>query len=472
MLAQKWNKAWLSACVSLVCAILVDAATAAEIQPWDAGLGIGLVKPGSKRNLDNGAAGLLTLGYRLDERWGGELFGIVSSNNGKTGFADSDISMLGLRGLYHFYDESSAWTPYLDFGAGRTRLKPGTSETSALVGAGVKRVLRDHLFLRGEINAHRGFDSKATDVSAFVGVGWQWGGNKAQPAPTPMPVAAAAPADSDGDGVPDAQDQCPNTPKGTQVDVRGCPIDGDSDGDDVADSLDKCPNTPKGVKVDASGCPIDSDGDGVPDYLDKCPNTPKGVKVDAAGCPIDIDSDGDGVADSRDKCPGTPKGAKVNAMGCLLDSDGDGVPDFLDKCPNTPAGSKVDANGCTLKLSEKVSISLKLNFDSGKSAFKAEFSAEILRVADFMLQYPSTSVVIEGHTDNVGDTSSNQKLSQRRAESVAQSLVHDHGIAAARVKAMGYGQSRPIADNKTAEARAANRRVTAVIEEVIAREVR
>jgi len=92
------------------------------------------------------------------------------------------------------------------------------------------------------------------------------------------------------------------------------------------------------------GTAADSDGDGVADYMDKCPNTPKGTAVDAKGC--SLDSDGDGVADDMDKCPDTPKGATVDANGCPLDSDGDGVPDYLDKCPNTPQGATVNSMGC------------------------------------------------------------------------------------------------------------------------------
>lgn len=58
----------------------------------------------------------------------------------------------------------------------------------------------------------------------------------------------------------------------------------DSDGDGVNDDLDQCPNTPKGVEVDAKGCCLDTDGDGVPDHADKCPNTPAGAKVNQCGC--------------------------------------------------------------------------------------------------------------------------------------------------------------------------------------------
>ncbi len=89
--------------------------------------------------------------------------------------------------------------------------------------------------------------------------------------------------DSDGDGVPDAEDACPGTPKGVEVDILGCPIDSDKDG--VPDYIDKCSGTPPEVIVDENGCPLDEDKDGVPDYLDICPGTPPGEKVNQRGCP-------------------------------------------------------------------------------------------------------------------------------------------------------------------------------------------
>lgn len=98
---------------------------------------------------------------------------------------------------------------------------------------------------------------------------------------------------------------------------------------------------------ECTGEVVDSDGDGVPDSDDNCPNTPAGAKVDAKGC--QLDSDGDGVVDGADKCPSTPAGAKVDANGCQLDSDKDGVVDEADKCPNSPADKPVDADGCTIE---------------------------------------------------------------------------------------------------------------------------
>ncbi len=96
-------------------------------------------------------------------------------------------------------------------------------------------------------------------------------------------------ADSDHDGVPDVDDNCPDTPQGVVVNELGCPLD--SDGDGVYDYQDECPDTPQGVEVDGVGCPLDTDGDGVFDYQDICPDTPADFSVDAKGCPMPISID-------------------------------------------------------------------------------------------------------------------------------------------------------------------------------------
>ncbi len=146
-------------------------------------------------------------------------------------------------------------------------------------------------------------------------------------------VAFFGVTDSDGDGVRDSQDACPDTPKGVDVDMFGCPLDSDKDG--VPDYLDNCNDTPAGVLVDKSGCPLDSDNDGVPDYLDNCPDTPAGIPVNSLGCVKD--SDNDNVPDYEDKCPDTPQGVKVDSTGCPEDLNKNGIPDYLEKEENTQA---------------------------------------------------------------------------------------------------------------------------------------
>ena len=83
-------------------------------------------------------------------------------------------------------------------------------------------------------------------------------------------------------------------------------------------------------------------------------------------------------------------------------------------------------------------------------------------MADFLAEYITAKAVIEGHTDSQGSESYNQKLSFKRANSVRDYLIANYGIAPHRLTAEGYGESRPIADNKTAEGRQRNRRVVAV----------
>lgn len=146
-----------------------------------------------------------------------------------------------------------------------------------------------------------------------------------------------------------------------------------------------------------------------------------------------------------------------------LDSDGDGVLDSLDKCPNTPKGIKVDRTGCPVAIPEKVSITLLVEFDFDKSVVKPQYHNDIEKVANFLKAYPETKGVFEGHTDSVGTDEYNMKLSERRADSVKKYLVEKFNIDAARVSTEAYGESRPVASNKTDEGRQRNRRVVANI---------
>ncbi len=111
-----------------------------------------------------------------------------------------------------------------------------------------------------------------------------------------------------------------------------------------------------------------------------------------------------------------------------------------------------------------VRVELDVKFDFDKSAVRPESYSEIKNLADFMKQYPQTTTVVEGHTDSVGTEQYNQRLSDRRAKAVRTVLVDDYGIAPNRVGAVGYGETRPIADNATEQGRQLNRRVEAEVE--------
>ncbi|MFI0471097.1 OmpA family protein [Halomonas sp. HMF6819] len=186
----------------------------------------------------------------------------------------------------------------------------------------------------------------------------------------------------------------------------------------------------------------------------QCPTygeVPAGVATDAQGCPLD--SDNDGVPDYRDQCPGTPAGVQVDAVGCPLDSDNDGVPDYRDQCPNTPAGVEVNALGCEESV---VLQNVNFEFDSARLTPGAE---QVLNgVAERLVSNQGVRVSIAGHTDSVGSNQYNMQLSQERAESVARYL-NQRGVPASDMRAVGYGEERPIATNDTDAGRAQNRRV-------------
>lgn len=113
------------------------------------------------------------------------------------------------------------------------------------------------------------------------------------------------------------------------------------------------------------------------------------------------------------------------------------------------------------KINKDGFVPLYINFETAKSIIKPESQAIIDQLTEMLKQNPSLKISIEGHTDNVGGDKTNLPLSEARAKSVMQALVAN-GIAASRLTAKGWGQSRPMADNNTAEGRAKNRRVEIV----------
>lgn len=144
------------------------------------------------------------------------------------------------------------------------------------------------------------------------------------------------------------------------------------------------------------------------------------------------------------------------------DSDGDGIPDSRDQCPGTSAGTRVNGFGCV--RGEKVQMQLVVHFATGKSEISPSSHAELARIADLLEKNPKASVRIEGHTDSVGSKALNMKLSDQRAKAVAKYLVDKFSLSSTRVKGQGYGPTKPVESNDTAEGRAKNRRVIAVFE--------
>ncbi|MBN2497197.1 MAG: OmpA family protein, partial [Deltaproteobacteria bacterium] len=224
---------------------------------------------------------------------------------------------------------------------------------------------------------------------------------------------------------------------------KGCPW-GDADEDGVTDNIDKCPQE-KGA-ADNAGCPWgDSDEDGLLDNVDKCPQDAedKDGFEDDDGCP-DPDNDKDGIPDKDDKCP-----LEAEVINGFRDDDG---------CPDK--GRVV-----VIVRKEKIEILQKIYFATGKAVIRSRSFSLLNQVALTMKAHMEIKKIrIEGHTDSQGSDKYNLNLSQKRAEAVRKYLV-DKGVAAERLDAVGYGESRPIAPNRTARGREKNRRVEFVIVE-------
>ncbi|SEH74251.1 Outer membrane protein OmpA [Stutzerimonas xanthomarina] len=113
---------------------------------------------------------------------------------------------------------------------------------------------------------------------------------------------------------------------------------------------------------------------------------------------------------------------------------------------------------------EAVRVELDVKFDFDKATVREDAYDDIEVLADFMKQYDQTSTTVEGHTDSIGTDAYNQRLSTQRAQAVRDALVNRYGVEADRLEAVGYGESRPVADNSTDQGRAINRRVEASVE--------
>jgi len=116
---------------------------------------------------------------------------------------------------------------------------------------------------------------------------------------------------------------------------------------------------------------------------------------------------------------------------------------------------------------ERLCISLKVEFASDSARIDPSYYEQVNVVGEYLKKYPTTTAVIEGHTDSLGSAQQNQVLSQQRADSVVNYLTEKFGIEASRISGKGYGATRRIAYNNTAEGRQQNRRINAIIDCVL-----
>jgi len=283
--------------------------------------------------------------------------------------------------------------------------------------------------------------------------------------------------DRDGDGYKDDVDKCPDDPEDFDQfeDEDGCP-DPDNDQDGIPDTMDKCPNEPGPREND--GCPFkkvnDRDGDGIPDDLDKCPDQPEDFDKfeDEDGCP-DLDNDKDGIPDKLDLCPNDPedKDGFEDEDGCPdPDNDHDRILDVNDKCPNEPEtyNGFEDEDGCPDKgmvivQRSKLEILDKVYFETDKDIIMEKSFPLLDAIAATIKGHPEIALIeIQGHADERGDDEHNLDLTDRRAHSVMRAL-EDRGVELGRLRARGYGETRPVCTQHNEDCWSKNRRVEFII---------
>ncbi len=366
----------------------------------------------------------------------------IGAQFAKNSFDVNSISSdyLSVDGIVKFNITEGKYVPYLFAGYGISKFGTDSSKggnfpsteaaRTTLGGVGLNYYFTDSW----SINASTSYRS-ASEKGAYnhlqhvIGVSYNFGAH-----------------DSDKDGVSDKKDVCPDIPG--LKEFEGCP---DTDGDGIPDNKDACPE--EAGSAEMNGCP-DQDGDGIADNEDACPD--KAGSSEMNGCP---DSDGDGVADNVDKCPEQVGDSTNN--GCPWDdSDGDGVADKDDACPEE-AGEAAN-NGCPAVPQKLIDF---LQGDNSKILFRADSytvpnnaTSKLNDLKVVLEEYPDVSIIIEGHASKDGSSEYNQKLSDKRANSVKNALI-TAGIDASRLETKAYGETKPVDKNDTKSGRAANRRV-------------
>jgi outer membrane protein OmpA-like peptidoglycan-associated protein len=130
------------------------------------------------------------------------------------------------------------------------------------------------------------------------------------------------------------------------------------------------------------------------------------------------------------------------------------------RCKNVPPGTKVNSLGCP--VSKKIEIRLNVQFPFGKTLIQKKYEPELKKIGKFLKGHPDFKLTIHGHADDIGPDQENLKLSKDRAIAIRKHLIRKYGIAPSRIRALGHGERKPIASNKSSKGRQKNRRAIGV----------
>ena len=278
-------------------------------------------------------------------------------------------------------------------------------------------------------------------------------------------------ADSDADGLSDTIENKATGKLGTD------PMNPDSDGDGLNDAAEVGPDPET---------PIDTDNDGIIDALDDDDDNdgiPTSLELKLNSDPINADSDGDGIKD----------GDELGESGMPADTDGDGVIDLIDSTNDTPNDADLSAAPADAPADDKAAVTDEpasddeVTITSSEDGTNASANADITiqksrlyfpfhsanpklsnaatnyfkEVVQWLNSNPAHSVVLTGHTDDIGKAKNNLNLGLKRAVEIKNMMIK-LGANATQIDVASMGETQPIANNKTESGRRKNRRVELV----------
>jgi OOP family OmpA-OmpF porin len=387
-------------------------------------------------DLDTNPVYGLKLGYDFTRYFGAEIvLGFIRTHYTEpVNEIKTNVFNYRIEGLYYFMPDSRL-VPYAAAGIGAqlTNYRRDVKDKARFVadyGLGVKYYWTKSMALRADVRHILASGSIYNNLEYTLGLSFLFGGAKPAPAPVaiakpaPAPVAIAKPA--------------PPAPA-----PLAAPL-----GLSAVAKSDSEINLNWNCVANATGYRVFRDGAYV-FPAERCSAADTELDADTRYCyqVAATDDGGRESALSNQDCAKTPA-APV-------------VPVAPVKELKKPAESAAAA-AIAKQIIEKGRATINIKFDFDKSVVKPQYHQELAKFAEVLQNHPEVKLIIEGHTDDVGKDEYNQKLSERRAESVRAYLVQKFGIAEDRLTAKGYGEARPVYDNRVAVGRAKNRRVEAV----------
>lgn len=433
----------------------------------------------------------LRLGYDLTKNWEVEAVADYLASDGTR--SDRSINALSYRldVLYNCLEVGGPLVPYVAVGGGGITAGHGsdglkisgrTTDATANVGLGIKYFVTDSIALRGDARQLFAFEDPSSTKYNWeysAGVTFLFGGTTppvavAQaPAPAPVPVAAPVPVPvplAPSDNLSVAPSSVTKGESATLTwssqDATTCAIQPGIGAVEPQGSMTVTPAVTTSYTLTCAGAGGSAKSAAniwvtAPAPLapsDKLTVVPRSItrgksatltwsSQNATGCEIQPEI---GPVQPQGSMTITPADSTAYTLSCV--GDGGTAKSAAELSVRTPAPPAPAHKLCSAAV-------MDIHFDTNKSDIKPQFHNELKKMADFLTEFPNATGVIEGHTDNVGSKALNMKLSQRRADNIRTYLVDRFGVAPERIKAVGYGPTKPVADNQTSAGRELNRRI-------------